>query len=61
MSKELKDMTFDEVVDEQLASMIYGLAHGTPWRSLVWQSMEMGVRWRMEREAIKSTTPTSTK
>lgn len=46
MAKELGAMTFDEMVDENLARMIHELAKGTPWRSIIFETMDLTLRWR---------------
>ena len=53
MSKKLADMTFDEMVNKNLAYMIQELCAGTAWRSIVFAVMDRTMIWRDSHNLAK--------
>ena len=50
---DLKDMSFQQLVDEQAGQTLIDLGKGTPMRSIVYGLMELALRWKQEKEGSK--------
>jgi hypothetical protein len=52
MNNELKDSTFDQLVDDMTALFFGRLMRGDfkGWRDLIWQVCEITVRWAKSHE-----------
>ncbi len=50
---DLKDMTFQQLVDEQAGQTLIDLGKGTPMRSIVYGLMELALRWKSEQNTTK--------
>lgn len=48
MDKELKDLTFNELVDWCAWQVMEGLLQGKPLRSVIYTVVDLGARWRKE-------------
>jgi len=52
-SKELKDYTFDELVDHAAGGLLQDILQGTKFRTAAWRAVEIGVRWRDEQNIAR--------
>jgi hypothetical protein len=43
---DLRKMSFEELVDYGTTKMTHELFKGTPWRSTLWEVMELTLRWK---------------
>jgi hypothetical protein len=50
MEKELKDYTFQELVDQFYGVLIMSLASANAPKSVMWRAMDTAIRWRIERD-----------
>lgn len=53
MSKQLKDMTFEELADEMTRNILSSLLKGggTAMHSAVWMALQSAIMWRQEQDA----------
>ena len=45
MSKEFKDMTYEEMVDEATGVVLHAILGGTKLRSAIWQAIQHAAMW----------------